>query len=516
MQLILAIVADQQQAAQLAALIDGRLPVDLVQAAEVGEGLLALDDRIPDLILTSPLMSPFDDGVLDEYLRDLGPAGAHVQTLRIPVLSQAPKKAPRLGFSLRRRAKPEATTPDGCDPKVFADEIALYLTRAAEEKLHASTNESAPVIERRALQEEMTAQPVDEVQWRPAYGSDADDDTTAWTAPEPEPDASAWRSDLLDRPAADETYDAPAPAAVDDLETPIYEPVALSRSVEVEPFEEPVAEQVLIDAVEESPVVAQVHVEEIEERPVQSVEEPRVAAVAELVVAEAAPVEPSVVETPVAEPAVIARPAPAHIPARVAVEGDSDSHKATPSFKAALAAIRAAWGKPNSKESPSTPVQEEVAPVSKERAVATPEVTTSLEVDLTGAVDQLDEPAPALVLEDSSAASVQRPFVPADSPDAPDVYELSVEPDMNELEPAPSPQESSGDRRKKPAKRANKAVKAKGPRPAQPKSAQDEWGVFDPNRCGFAALVDKLDEEVSDEKDKQPRNSVKSRVLSCS
>ena len=95
MPLILVIVADPHEAAQLATLIQGRLPVDLVQAAEVGEGLLALEDRIPDLILTSPLMSPFDDGVLDEYLRDLGPAGAHVQTLRIPVLSQAPKKAKR-------------------------------------------------------------------------------------------------------------------------------------------------------------------------------------------------------------------------------------------------------------------------------------------------------------------------------------------------------------------------------------------------------------------------------------
>jgi len=92
MQLILAIVADPHEAAQLAKLIQGRLSVDLVQAAEVGEGLLALDDRLPDLILTSPLMSPFDDGVLDEYLRSLGPAGAHVQTVRIPVLSEAPKK----------------------------------------------------------------------------------------------------------------------------------------------------------------------------------------------------------------------------------------------------------------------------------------------------------------------------------------------------------------------------------------------------------------------------------------
>ena len=146
MPLILVIVADPHEAAQLATLIQGRLPVDLVQAAEVGEGLLALEDRIPDLILTSPLMSPFDDGVLDEYLRDLGTAGAHVQTLRIPVLSQAPKKTKRLGFSLRRRAKPEGPTLDGCEPKVFVDEIEQYLARAAEEKRHAASSDQSPVV----------------------------------------------------------------------------------------------------------------------------------------------------------------------------------------------------------------------------------------------------------------------------------------------------------------------------------------------------------------------------------
>ncbi|HET9360929.1 MAG TPA: hypothetical protein VFO58_14355 [Vicinamibacterales bacterium] len=140
MPLILAIVADHHQAAQITALIK-RLNVDLVQAAEVGEGLLALNDRIPDLVLTSPLMSPFDDGVLDEYLRDLGSAGAHVQSLRIPVLSTSTKKSKRGGFSLFGRAK-ETHTLEGCDPKVFADEITQYLTRAAEEKQNADENQA--------------------------------------------------------------------------------------------------------------------------------------------------------------------------------------------------------------------------------------------------------------------------------------------------------------------------------------------------------------------------------------
>ena len=148
MPLILVIVADPHEAAQLAALIQGRLSVDLVQAAEVGEGLLALEDRIPDLILTSPLMSPFDDGVSTSTCATSVPPVRTFQTLRIPVLSQAPKKAKRLGFSLRRRAKPETPTIDGCDPKVFADEIEQYLARAAEERRHAASNDQSAGVER--------------------------------------------------------------------------------------------------------------------------------------------------------------------------------------------------------------------------------------------------------------------------------------------------------------------------------------------------------------------------------
>ena len=105
MQLILAIDSDPRRSEQLASLVRARLQVDLVQATSAGEGLHALRDRVPDLILTSPLLSPFDDGVLDEYLRDLGSAATHVQTVRIPMLSSGPKKksaAKRL-FSLGRK-----------------------------------------------------------------------------------------------------------------------------------------------------------------------------------------------------------------------------------------------------------------------------------------------------------------------------------------------------------------------------------------------------------------------------
>src|SRR4030095_15212183 len=130
MQLILAIDSDPRRSEQLANLVRSRLEVDLVQATSAGEGLHALRDRVPDLILTSPLLSPFDDGVLDEYLRDLGAAATHVQTVRIPVLTPAPNKkglADRL-FVLGRTKPTSPAAPDGCDPTVFADEIAVYLT----------------------------------------------------------------------------------------------------------------------------------------------------------------------------------------------------------------------------------------------------------------------------------------------------------------------------------------------------------------------------------------------------
>ena len=116
-----------------------RLGVELIQATTAGEGLHALQDRIPDLILTSPLLPAFDDGVLDEYLRELGAEGAHVQTLRIPVLSAVSKPSTRSLFGLGHKQATAAGS-DGCDPDVFADEISEYLARAQELQL------SAPMI----------------------------------------------------------------------------------------------------------------------------------------------------------------------------------------------------------------------------------------------------------------------------------------------------------------------------------------------------------------------------------
>jgi hypothetical protein len=595
MPLILAIVADPHEAAQLAKLIQGRLAVDLVQAAEVGEGLLALDDRVPDLILTSPLMSPFDDGVLDEYLRGLGPAGAHVQTVRIPVLSEAPKKKPRLGFSLRR-SKPETVTPAGCEPKVFADEIAHYLERAAEEKRHAvSTESSFPVT----AVEESTPTPPSEEQWTAAYSEDSTpvytSEATPLYTPGPsseqatrsiEPDHDAWRSDLLDRPSDDDVtaYEPDkVEAALTGKET---KPVELQAAMmeastpvaAVESFEEPpldalpipgpeIAEAALVeDTVVENTVVEDTLIEDT------VVEE---AAVEEVCLQPETPME---VDEPVdvrrepdtvihkATEDVVTDSSRATVIAQDVVSSpggptghDARAIKATPSFKAALAAIRAAWGKPS-----RTTGQDNVVPVDErqpashrivsaeladgpepESMAPAGEVTAPVEVDLTGAVEMLDDPQPESTLVPAPPQPLASTKTGPDSLETDDVYELVVDPEMPELEaklfaaPAPvrkrdaapplvAPQvehdpaqdthrEESSSRRHIKKKRGSKGAKAKAAAsepPKEPKEVQDEWGMFDPNRCGFAALVDKL-EEVAEKKEQPPKGN-KVRLISYS
>jgi hypothetical protein len=136
MPLIVAIEADRHQAAQLKAVVRGRLRADLVLADTAEAAITALGDRVPDLVLTSAFLSPRDESTLADWLRALD--AAHVQTLTIPVLDapREPANVARgmLSALLRDRAYTQAA-PDGCDPAVFADQCAAYLERAAGERI---------------------------------------------------------------------------------------------------------------------------------------------------------------------------------------------------------------------------------------------------------------------------------------------------------------------------------------------------------------------------------------------
>src|SRR5438874_2332756 len=133
MPLILAIEPDKRQAAQLKVLVRNRLRADLVLADTTELALEAIGNRIPDLVLVPALLSPEEDGALAAALRVIA-AAAHVQTLTIPVFSAShSKKSPVKtgGLLSKLLGSGNDETPEGCDPAVFADQIAAYLADAA-------------------------------------------------------------------------------------------------------------------------------------------------------------------------------------------------------------------------------------------------------------------------------------------------------------------------------------------------------------------------------------------------
>jgi hypothetical protein len=138
MALILAIEPDRRQASRVAAIAKNKLHAEIVQADTTEHAIATLGGRIPDLILTSLLLSRKDDAALADWLRENDEAGRHVQTLVIPVLGGSrddDEGGGLLSRFTRGRSRDDATT-DGCDPAVFGAQIREYLERAAEERRH--------------------------------------------------------------------------------------------------------------------------------------------------------------------------------------------------------------------------------------------------------------------------------------------------------------------------------------------------------------------------------------------
>lgn len=108
------------------------LQSEVVTADSADRAVAALAGRVPDVLLTSPLLSPRDEVTVAAWLRDLGPAAAHVQELTIPILAAAATPAPkRRGMlSALRGGGRRSATADGCDLDVFARQIATYMKLA--------------------------------------------------------------------------------------------------------------------------------------------------------------------------------------------------------------------------------------------------------------------------------------------------------------------------------------------------------------------------------------------------
>jgi hypothetical protein len=524
MQLILAIDSDPRRSEQLASLVQSRLQVDLVQATSAGEGLHALRDRVPDLILTSPLLSPFDDGVLDEYLRDLGAAATHVQTVRIPMLSSGPRKksAARRLFSLgRAKAKTSSAAPDGCDPKIFADEIAYYLTRSLEGRSSAAqATEDRSALARSAddasANASLTGTPITPHHETTSVNTAFEYHASArgvWNAADAfvqefrqtqtnpavrVPDETHVPGSIFDlrsappKPRDDgETPMAQAaePQVVADPEPlyegtpdPIVEPEpVIYATAEPQPFD--VAPPSVAFAEPESFHVAQeeplfVEPERVnptyrtplsfEAEPARFLEpEPATLVEPELATTFVEPepmtfvapepvtfVEPVYAPFVEPEPATFVEPEPPRAPVLSAPKPASTAGSAhSASFEAALAAIRAAWVKPEQRT--SAPVAA-ATPVTPARPLA-----GSSEVDLTNEIDALEDiggDEGSMPVGDGATDTLHVPNA-----------RLNVE---------------------KPKKRPEKPRGRK----TSGSNDRDDWSVLDPNQYEFSALVNKLDE----------------------
>ena len=154
MSLILAIEPDRRRAAQLTGMARAHLRAELLVAATASQAVDGLDGRVPDILLTAPLLPSQEETAIAEYLRQLGSAATHVQTLTIPLLANGSGEDDRPVLSAFRRDRVRRTETEGCDPSVFAEQITEYLREARERR------EVPPPITTPVVQSEVTPPPV--------------------------------------------------------------------------------------------------------------------------------------------------------------------------------------------------------------------------------------------------------------------------------------------------------------------------------------------------------------------
>jgi hypothetical protein len=134
MAIVLAIEPDRHQAAHLAAIVRHQVDAELIIADTTEGALDAIGNRVPDLVLVPALLSPQDDAALAAALRVIA-AAAHVRTLTIPVLASGITRAPSGGMLAKwRKHRAASPEPDGCDPTKFGEQISACLQDAAAER----------------------------------------------------------------------------------------------------------------------------------------------------------------------------------------------------------------------------------------------------------------------------------------------------------------------------------------------------------------------------------------------
>lgn len=578
MPLILAIEPDRRQASQLVALARHPLGAEIVVADGAEAGLDALDARVPDLILTSTLLSPKDEAALTEWLRRLDAAASHVQTLTIPVLAAAsrrPRAHPGETVFKRLRGRTRRGAPDGCDPRLFAEQIAEYLERAeVERKAAALAREAAAAAPVPEPEPAIEPAPVAVEQWAAAEPPAIPDPPVVLAIPATgeaprifAPEPLEWRA--VDPPTlvesglapVEETAGEPELAAGEQVaaEEPIAGPVvaASTQSLELIATALEVVDAVVADPVEtapepEAPIVIDVEMtpspeDEIADSSTALEPDAGVAFAIELSQAEieAALGELAAVDPPVAagaarqSAAVVADDEPdgAEVAEPEVAPERPESWEARlsplapwPALEGVAAEPHAAVELPVVAEPPAiagAPATATVGTAPSVVEVAVPAGTTIQQPEnhaaqWMDALEQLRLEIDRLRVERAQPIVINVPAAPP-APAAP-ALNGSVAPVPPAPEAAPpvtaapvaepaaweEARPSERERRRQATERKKKhGKKTKGARPIQ-----DEWGFFDPDQCGFAALLEKLDEvteEATEDRDARPEPAASRR-----
>ena len=132
---VLALEPDLRQASVLKRVLRDRVHAEVMVVDSRDAALAATSSRIPDVILLTTLLSPRDEQELIAHLRGLSGA-EHVQTHTIPQLASSSHDndggQESAGLFGKLRRKKNADPIPGCDPNAFADEVGMFIQRAAE------------------------------------------------------------------------------------------------------------------------------------------------------------------------------------------------------------------------------------------------------------------------------------------------------------------------------------------------------------------------------------------------
>ena len=127
---VLAIESHAERAAILRELVGGRVREPLTVVGSVEAALASISQRVPEVILISPLMRPEDEAELVSRLRTL-PRASVVQTLIAPQLTTAP---------VATRCRPDARRDPAADDRArFISELQTYVTMVRDQRVGLAT-----------------------------------------------------------------------------------------------------------------------------------------------------------------------------------------------------------------------------------------------------------------------------------------------------------------------------------------------------------------------------------------